>query len=190
MGDTRQLLAVVIYDSGYSRLSCSESIGKASEHLGANHGILLRPVEWIEHKWKGTSRSKLLWEESKQVEGRTDFDIVIGFYSEPIHAYVLGELMGSDWKAVVDDVYRRYIITKSLDWFDLAHEVTHGFVFSKVHDGWGILGANQLGFPFVPYYIRSDRVSTAIKDEVASNKWRDFSDKVVVPDPEDIPAAQ
>lgn len=170
----RVLSAIVLYDSGFSRAQCQETVSQASQHLQGYHGISILPVEWVPYAWQHSDINHLLGEEWRYVDGRTDFDIVIGFYSQPIAGSFLGGLVG-DWKAVTDDTYRRYVVLKSTDWYDLAHEVTHGFMLSHTHDFWGIMAAAQHALPFVPLYLRSAHVSDGLKAEVARNKWRDFS---------------
>ena len=170
----RVLSAIVMYDSGFSRAQCQEAIALASQHLQGYHGISIQPVEWVSYSWHHTDINHLLGEEWRQVDGRKDFDIVIGFYSQSLANSILGEFAGG-WKAVTDDTYRRYIVLKSDDWYDLAHEVTHGFMLSHTHDFWGMMAAAQHGIPFVKLYLRSAHVSEDLRAEVSANKWRDFS---------------
>lgn len=173
----RVLQAVVLYDSGFSSAECSKTIQDVSQWMQGNFGISLEAIEWTRHEWHHTDIEHLLGEEGRYVEGRTDFDVVIGFYGAPLHMALLGNLMG-DWKAAIDDQWRRYIVLKSTDWYDLAHELGHAFMLSHGHDWFGIMAGAQHGLPMIPFYLRSAHVSEELRAEVAANKWRDFSIEV------------
>lgn len=170
----RVLSAIVMYDSGFNRVECSETIQDVSQWMQGHFGISIQPIEWIAHEWKHNDIDHLLGEEWRQVDGRYDFDVVIGFYSEPASYTVLGNIMGN-WKAVIDDRFRRYIVLKSTDWYDLAHEMGHAFMLSHTHDWTGLMAGMQHGVPFIPLYLRSAHVSENLRVEVTANKWRDFS---------------
>lgn len=171
------LSAIVMYDSGFSQPECQEVISDTSQWMQGNFGISIQPVEWVGHEWQHNDIDHLLGEEWRQVDGRTDFDIVVGFYREPIPYFVAGELTGT-WKAVIDDRFRRYIVLKSTDWYDLAHELGHAFMLSHGHDWNGLMAGGQYGLPFIPLYLRSAHVSEELQAEVVANKWRDFSQEV------------
>lgn len=170
----RVLSAIVMYDSGFRRSECARTIEDTSQWMQGHFGISIQPVEWVGHEWQHNDIDHLLGEEWRQVDGRKDFDVVIGFYSEPFVYYVLGNLIGT-WKAVIDDRFRRYIVLKSTDWYDLAHELGHAFMLSHGHDWNGLMAGGQYGLPFIPLYLRSAHVSEELRAEVAANKWRDFS---------------
>lgn len=163
-----------MHDSGFSRAECQEVIADTSQWMQGHFGISIQPVEWVQHQWQHNDIDHLLGEEWRQVDGRQDFDVVIGFYSEPLHYAVLGGLLGN-WKAVIDDRFRRYIVLKSTDWYDLAHELGHAFMLSHGHDWTGLMAGGQHGLPFIPLYLRSANVSEDLRAEVVTNKWRDFS---------------
>ena len=105
-----------------------------------------------------------------------DFDIAIGFAPQPLWSLAV-EMTGlPQWKGVIEDTYRRYIIIRWLDVHTLEHEIGHAFVFSHVHSASGLMQWIMVElFPDVPLPIcRSNYFCPADRAEVLKNKWRDF----------------
>jgi len=107
------------------------------------------------------------------------FDIAIGFArrsNTDLHC------IDGSWAAVIENGYRRFIVSQELHPWFIAHEVAHAFVFSHTHSPEGLLKASaSLILPGV-YALAVDdyRLTAEDLDEALRNKWRKFGERVTV----------
>ena len=94
-----------------------------------------------------------------------------------------------NWKAFIDDVWRRYIVMTDTDCATFLHEVFHGFIWTHEHSTGGVMmGLRFEILPTVPIYSPV-WLAPKDRDEVLKHKWRDFQVKADVPveDVHDVP---
>ncbi len=63
------------------------------------------------------------------------------------------------------------------------HELCHAFVFNRNHGMSGVLNAALFKIPLVPILFNLPHyVSKEDRQEILTNKWRDFNEKPVIPE--------
>ncbi|MFC1488613.1 hypothetical protein ACFL6B_02070 [Thermodesulfobacteriota bacterium] len=169
----------MITDEGIPLEAADALIRETSSYMEAQVGITLKTTARLTNsdKWPSKKRSDMLGHAyvlSKPY--RNDFDICVCIYQPTTSEKIKKGLIGG-WNGVIDDVYRRYIIIKKMDFRTLLHEMYHAFIFSQKHSGSGIMQAGLISvLPFVPIYLNSSMdLSPSDRKEVLENKWRDFN---------------
>lgn len=107
-----------------------------------------------------------------------DWDIAIAFGTRDTEDIMVGfvPLWGGKI-AVIDDIYRRYIVTKDLSPEVILHEIYHCFIFTIEHGG-GIMTPFMFEIvPTVRLVPMSKYLTPGARKEILKNKWRNFTIK-------------
>ncbi len=99
---------------------------------------------------------------------------------------LLGIFYNPCFVAGIDDSWRRYIVTKTLNVNVLLHEIAcHGFIFHRAEGDTGeepsICDVSALKLPIGPPLYGQAIFSERDKKEILENKWRVFGKKPVIP---------
>ncbi len=175
----RTIRLVVLSDGSHNKTGVERIIEDVSEDLTWEVGVKLEIVKWIESRWESTSRFKILEEmkENQEING-IPWDIAIApTRNDPMSVFLTQTFWGI--LAVVDDFYRRYIISYELSPHILKHELIHAFVFKEGHSLSGIEFPGMIRLlPFTPAIaIGGSSLTPGMRKEVLANKWRDFEER-------------
>jgi len=180
----RDLSVFVISDGSWSKESIGAAISDASNSMAEQVGIRLRMNGWIDRALPSFSPTQGLQSVAEIIaEDHPKYDMVIGFSSRGVFSHLLEMVSWFTWLGAIDDNYRKFIIIKFLDERVLIHEICHAFVFSKNHGIRGVLTAVPFKIPLLPALFNLPKyVSKEDRQEILSNKWRDFNEKPVIPE--------
>lgn len=175
----RTIAALVVYDPSYSRADVEECLGRSNLTLLSEFGIRVELVEVRSYEWVRSDDMDVLLDQMARLNQDNAYDMVIGFTKRTALATVTDNLIAG-WSGVIDDIWRRYIVVKSIDDYILTHELVHAFVLKFGHQwSFGQLSAIQVSIlPFLPVTVRSRTISDSVYQEVMKNKWRDFNEQV------------
>ncbi|OGZ07815.1 MAG: hypothetical protein A3C13_03985 [Candidatus Lloydbacteria bacterium RIFCSPHIGHO2_02_FULL_50_11] len=179
----RKLRTHIVFDDIKDLSEIRRALELTSDILRKQSGIELDvdfsagPLVWV-----ARDRCSVLSRLHKTTAPRKEeFDVAIGFTRFTAAEIALG-ILGT-WLAVTDDTYRRYIVTRSLSPWVVAHELGHVFILDHAHSESGLMQPGTL--PFIPLAKWNYYLSPEDRKEVLRNKWRKFGDQVTVPDVED-----
>ena len=174
----RTVRLVVLSDGSNDKTGVERIIEIVSDDLIQEVGIKLEVIKWVETRWESKSRFKILPEMKENQEIKSiDWDIAIaptrGNPLSVITSQTIGGIL-----AVVDDFYRRYIISYELSPHILKHEIIHCFVFKEGHALSGIEFPVMIRLlPFTPTIaIGGSSLTPGMRKELLANKWRNFEE--------------
>jgi hypothetical protein len=174
----RTVKLVILSDGSNNKAGVESIIESVSDDLTQEVGIRLEIIKWIETRWESKSRFKILPEMKENQEIKSiDWDIAIApTRNDPMSVFLTQTFWGI--LAVVDDFYRRYIISYELSLHILKHELIHCFTFKDGHSLSGIEFPVMLRLlPFTPTIpIAGSSLTFRMRKEVLANKWRNFEE--------------
>lgn len=175
----RMLTCVVFSDGTWSDESIRAEMGKVSVSLAKQVGIKLGISTLSRRQFRSTEWKSILKDMRGQGPAPTSFDMAFAFVGYgPLQAAGFHGL-GVGFMGCIDDTYRRYVVIKHLDYRVILHEVSHAFVLGHDHDLAGSMGLFPVKFPILPHVFNmSEWLTLDSRQEVLSNKWRDFSQRV------------
>ena len=171
-GSVRELRIFLVYNDNVNLHKALKLIDKASYYAEKDVGIKLTTIRTMpvggdteygnlsfHGSWSLGQIQTLTWNHKEE------FDIAIGFASDPPLTRWTGWLLHKPF-GVIEDEWRRYIILYDpLSFKIVLHEIYHAFVLRNGHTS-KILNSP---WPTSPWLAKDDR------KEVLRNKWRDFN---------------
>lgn len=184
----RDLSVAVISEELGPKEHIETMISNVSNLMAEQVGIRLRIDRWIFHPIQSFTPTEGVKNVAEVIgKEHENYDLVIGFSSRSITSHLIELTTGFAWLGAIDDSYRKFIIIKYLDERVLMHEICHAFVFNKSHSISGVLTAAMFKIPLVPALFNLPKyVSKEDRIEIFRNKWRDFNEKPVIPEEDQV----
>lgn len=177
----RTLRVLVAYDHADDLPAIMRTITEASRVLEGQIGVVLAPMpERIAIVWGKRGYAPMLahLEETAKQRG-APFDIAIGFARRTDSSL---SCMNGSWVAVIENKYRRFIVSQETHPWFIAHEVGHAFILSKSHTDSGLMQPSIPGLAPGIYVLGTHDyvLGHDERNEALRNKWRTFGEQVDV----------
>jgi hypothetical protein len=191
----RTVRVAVFTDGSRTDEAIERLLKETSESLKKQVGITFVPVSRSRIIFRSRERVEMLNElyqrtlEISPADGGFDIAVAVTSYNAADDLIFLMSMLVPlpDWIGCIDDTYRRFIITKSLDKNYLIHEVFHAFMFEHNHSSAGVMQAAKIRLlPFLPAFNSTEYLTAEDRKLVLKHKFRGFGGKVRVGLAEDV----
>ena len=174
----RQVAVVVLVPDDRHLTELGKIIDECSQLLFQQTGIRIFVKNYQTISWKSSDRAGMLQQVSDSMKAFSDpYDMAVAFAPMSFPQLLSFAAFGG-WEGVIDDVYRRYIVLRTIDSNVLLHELVHGFLFSNTHTH-GLMSATRICLvPGIACFHRSMDLDREDREEVMRKKWRNFSSEI------------
>lgn len=184
----RFVKAIIVTEDDPDKEEISSWLNGCSQCIKEQVGIEIIPYIWTKEEKLPpvNSRSKRLTALYRIAKKYSDWDIVIDVSEWSALDYIGHILFFNTTEGYVDDCFRRIVVLKTRNCQIFVHEIFHLFIFSHNHSG-GVMSAFKFKiFPFTPTLNSTTYLTKEDREEALKNKWRDFNQKPLIAEKEDM----